>query len=120
MLIEISRYQQQHSTRNSFLRASRGGETPIRTKSIEAFGNTRIHPPSLPLYTHFIRARDAVAARPLVQLGGDCCFAPQTPFSLLSLLMIAACAPRQLTHTHSHMLIDTCQTAQPSIGCSTC
>ena len=46
MLIEISRYQQQHSTRNSFLRASRGVETPIRTKSIGAFGNVNNPPPS--------------------------------------------------------------------------
>ena len=45
MLIEISRYQQQHSTRNSFLRASRGVETPIRTKSIGAFGNVNTPPP---------------------------------------------------------------------------
>ena len=41
----------------------------------------------------------------------------RSPNPLLSLLMIAAGAPRQLTHTHSHMLIGTCQTAQPSIGC---
>ena len=49
-------------------------ETPIRTKSIEAFGNVKTHiPPFLSLYIlTFLRGTAAV--EPLVQLGGDWCF----------------------------------------------
>ena len=57
----------------------------IEPSSLEFFGKVNIPIPiPFPPYTHSIRARRGGGEAALVQLGGDCCFAPQSLFCLCS------------------------------------